>query len=309
MGTNNPKVSAYVPQSIKDRLTEFREERNLSESQAVTIILAEYFQMPEVLGRSLEATGMGGVTLGRMEALEERLLNFAASVEYRLQQLGEEIRGISRPLAVHQATPAQAVPESEQNSSLLSEPQVVEELTEKADELPTGNQEPEQVVTVSNVQASSLPIELLSEPRGQANDEDERLAAPQEVNHSVLLGEPLNQISQEAEEQVLAEKRTVDSGESKPELSLSSELLDNSISKPLPGKVMAKRLAYHPDSLSKVKNRSTDEEFLALSTDKDPDHIGWKFVKKGRGYLPASELSSELQEKLLTWLKENFPEY
>jgi hypothetical protein len=79
--------------------------------------------------------------------------------------------------------------------------------------------------------------------------------------------------------------------------------------KPLPGKIMAKRLGYHPDSLSKVKTKTTDEEFLTLSADKDPDGIAWKFVKKGRGYLLASELSSELQNKLLSWLKENFPEH
>src|SRR4028118_2084942 len=73
MGTDNPKVSAYVPQALKDRLKGFREERNISESQAVTIILAEYFQMPEVLGRSLEGIAVGGVTLARMEALEQQV--------------------------------------------------------------------------------------------------------------------------------------------------------------------------------------------------------------------------------------------
>jgi hypothetical protein len=90
---------------------------------------------------------------------------------------------------------------------------------------------------------------------------------------------------------------------------LKSEPPNSLIFKPLPGKIVAKRLGYHPDSLSKIKTRSTDEEFLALSSDKDPDYIAWKFVKKGRGYLPANELSSELQRELLGWLKENFPEY
>jgi hypothetical protein len=32
MGTDNPKVSAYVPQSLKDRLKGFREERNISKN-------------------------------------------------------------------------------------------------------------------------------------------------------------------------------------------------------------------------------------------------------------------------------------
>jgi hypothetical protein len=78
MGTDNPKISAYVPQILKDRLKEFREGRdNISESQAVTIILAEYFQMPEALGRSLTGTSVGSVTLARMEALEEKLATLA----------------------------------------------------------------------------------------------------------------------------------------------------------------------------------------------------------------------------------------
>lgn len=308
MGTNNPKVSAYVPQPIKDRLTKFREQRNLSESQAVTTILAEYFQMEQSTDSSGKVGQVGGVTLGRMEVLEERLASFAASVERRLQQLGEEIGRVGGLSVVHQMISNEIIAEGEQSDSPPSEPQV-EELVEKADESPTGNQEPEQVVTVGEVQAGNLPIELPSEPRGQANDEDEKLKVPQEVDHSVLPSEPINQSTQEAEEQVLVEKGTVDSSESKPELTLLSEPLENLISKPLPGKIIAKRLGYHPDSLSKVKNKTSDEEFLSLSLDKDPDDIAWKFVKTGRGYLPANELSSELQDRLLNWIKENFPEY
>lgn len=91
MGTDNPKVSAYVPQALKERLKEFRKERNnISESQAVTIILAEYFQIPEVLGRLPETGSVGGVTLARMEALEQEFSNFAKSVEQRLQELTED---------------------------------------------------------------------------------------------------------------------------------------------------------------------------------------------------------------------------
>lgn len=93
MGTNNPKVSAYVPAAIKNRLTQFTEEHNLSESQAVTRILAQYFGMTEVLGQSSQETV--GVTLGRMEALEQGLASFAESVEQRLQELGESIKKLS----------------------------------------------------------------------------------------------------------------------------------------------------------------------------------------------------------------------
>jgi hypothetical protein len=95
MPTENPKVSAYVPQALKDRLKQFREERNISESQAVTIVLAEYFQMPEVLGRPPEGLKLGDVNLARMEALEQELASFAESVEQRLQELGKSINRLS----------------------------------------------------------------------------------------------------------------------------------------------------------------------------------------------------------------------
>lgn len=93
MGTNNPKVSAYVPQAIKDRLKQFTKENDLSESQAVTEILAQYFGMTEVFGKSYQGTA--GVTLGRIEALEQGFASFAESVDCRLQELGESIKKLS----------------------------------------------------------------------------------------------------------------------------------------------------------------------------------------------------------------------
>lgn len=70
MTTDKPKVSAYVPQPIKDRLKQFAEENSFSESQAVTAILSEYFGIEQELSNGLTT---GGVTLARMEALEESL--------------------------------------------------------------------------------------------------------------------------------------------------------------------------------------------------------------------------------------------
>ena len=48
MPTENPKVSAYVPQPIYDHLLEFKSERGLSVSQAVTAILEDYFGLGKV---------------------------------------------------------------------------------------------------------------------------------------------------------------------------------------------------------------------------------------------------------------------
>ena len=82
MATENPKVSAYVPQILKDRLTKFREEREgISESQAVTVILAEYFNIEQVLDRIPEGAVVGGVTLGRVEALENQVVELRLLVD------------------------------------------------------------------------------------------------------------------------------------------------------------------------------------------------------------------------------------
>lgn len=70
MPSKKPKISAYVSKVVKERLTEFSQERNVSESQAVTIVLAEYFQIQEELKQDSGQVVVGGVTLARMESLE-----------------------------------------------------------------------------------------------------------------------------------------------------------------------------------------------------------------------------------------------
>ena len=82
MATENPKVSAYVPQVLKDKLTEFREKKgNISESQAVIVVLAEYFGIEQVLDRASEGVVVGGVTLARIETIESQLTELRLLVD------------------------------------------------------------------------------------------------------------------------------------------------------------------------------------------------------------------------------------
>lgn len=142
MATENPKVSAYVPQPIKDRLTQFRAERNVSESQAVTTILAEYFEMTEVLGRSPD--GMGGVTLAGMQVIETRLATFMELVESRLAVLENASQNKNELPVIHER-----LPENKQSTSSLP-----------SDSLPEIQPEtqPEEQET------SEIPLNLLGEP-------------------------------------------------------------------------------------------------------------------------------------------------
>ena len=89
MPTDNPKVSGYVPQVLKDRLTQFREERKISESQAVTIILAEYFGIEQEIKESFKGVEVGGVTLMRLEMLERKVAELAEIVSQKSRLLSE----------------------------------------------------------------------------------------------------------------------------------------------------------------------------------------------------------------------------
>ena len=180
MGTDNPKVSAYVPQALKDRLKEFREERkNISESQAVTIILAEYFQMPEVLGRSPEGSSVGGVTLARMEALEEKLATLVVSPSSIPSELLEKIDQLS----VLVESLEKRI-EKVEHSGLLSRPK--SELKEA--DLVVAAQEVEEVMSRGEV---ALEPDSLLVSEGVDNKQLELI----ESTSSNLLGEPLEDIS------------------------------------------------------------------------------------------------------------------
>jgi hypothetical protein len=178
MGTKNPKVSAYVPQALKQRLNAFRNKDKpnaIPESQAVIIILAEYFQMPEVLGQSPEGSQVGGVTLARMEALEQEFSGFTKSVEQRLQELAESIKKLSEP-RVDQSKPKEEVIDIQQAISQPSELlpsgkpiqlelHQVEELSDSSllTELPTKVEEVEE--------KNELAISLQSEPASELQEE------------------------------------------------------------------------------------------------------------------------------------------
>lgn len=87
MPTDKPKVSAYVPQPVKDSLVAFEKERNISESQAVTVILAEYFGLKSQINHVPDGSIVGGVTLSEFKELREKvefLLSAVSSLQSNL---------------------------------------------------------------------------------------------------------------------------------------------------------------------------------------------------------------------------------
>jgi len=277
MPTNNPKVSAYLPQHVFNQLKVFAEEHKLSMSQAATVVFANYFGIDYSVNQSSLPTD--GLTIARVEALEQKVSiycdsNIASSANSellgRLRQLTEYIQQIdSRLKAVEDKSSGKEKHKPLKSNANLSQQDegapLQLSLDEKPVQLSESTQNLELKTAVDQGQVSSLPTELPS----SLNTENVEL-------HSGVT---------------------------------PTELLSELLFKPLPAKVVAKRLGYHPDSLTKIKREKTEEDFAELSIKKDPDNIAWKFIQEGRGYLPAIELSSELQSKLLKWIKKNFPDY
>jgi hypothetical protein len=73
MTTENPKISAYVPQPLFDRFKEYQEASNASMSSAIISILATFFQT--------DTQGNRTVDIRDFQALEERVKKIEASFQ------------------------------------------------------------------------------------------------------------------------------------------------------------------------------------------------------------------------------------
>jgi deoxyribodipyrimidine photolyase-like uncharacterized protein len=94
MPTENPKISLYVPQHIYDRFMEYKEESGLSMSQAGTVLLAEYFGLEETIKDITEGVTIGGVTLDRVERIEQEL----KELKEQVNNLVNWYKSTSKPL-------------------------------------------------------------------------------------------------------------------------------------------------------------------------------------------------------------------
>ena len=101
MPTDNPKVSGYVPQAVYNRLIQFKDEQGISISQAVTIVLAEYFGVETEIDMP---TFVGGVTLARVNDLEEKVAQLQKA--FQLSEASELSNKLSdEPLTNTQSEP------------------------------------------------------------------------------------------------------------------------------------------------------------------------------------------------------------
>lgn len=151
----------------------------------------------------------------------------------------------------------------------------------------------------SELVSEPLELELKNEPNSKLQDEVSQPIQQLEIVESSQESTSLLEDSDE--------KESVEANALRDELAseLPLNLLSEPLIKPITGTLLARRLNYHRDNLSKVKSKLSEEEFYQWTITKDPDGIAWKFLKGGRKYLPANELPDELLGKLLSWIKQN----
>ncbi len=329
MGTDNPKVSAYVPQAIKDRLKQFREEQNLSESQAVTAILAEYFGMTQVLGRSPEGLAVEGVTLPRMKALEEKVANLTEVIESRFRELEGLVTSSGNasilPVVHPEVLETEPVVDGSSHNLLTVPSEDLLENDEGKQESSLEGEPPKQGI---NTQESSLPSESPEELPLQADtghvgepssvEESVNLSGGQEISEAIEVSSAESKLSVDHKEITLGENSVTGkdgSSDSEPpknseealphQSGLPFELKSEPHTEfaPLNSVKLSRRLGKGDQSVKHMKRKHDIEGFTKWIQEKDPDRIAWKHTPKG--YVPTGELTDEQKLSLLKWYEEN----
>jgi len=360
MSTNNPKVSAYIPQHIYDSFKLFCEQRGVSMSQAVAVIFAEYFALDSSVDQKSSTSGL---LVGRVGLLEQELADLRELVQKYLQS-GSVVNkkehlvvydsGSPEIISLDVVEPTSVTPREPLGGDSLSEvelPEIIENVQAPSAEGDLSENTPsESVGSISSepLEDDDLPEtevvevkspEVLENVETQLADGDASEIALGELA-STLLNEPLddNELpervnpetpaaqeflgypngllfpipgselpsagnSQDAAESVedAATRGKVDN----PLYNLLGEPLDEI--KPIPGIKLSKLRFGRSEAMVAGKKRDKSlEEFTQWTKDTDPDHIAWKYVETpSKGYLPVDRLSSELRDKLLTWIREN----
>lgn len=308
MSTNKPKISAYVPRHLYDCFKAFCEERGVTMSQGVAVVLAEYFGLEQSVEHEKSTSGL---LVERIEALEQKFAELNQSVETRLKALEEKL--------IYNSSSLSNLPNNTQNSkdgiSTLVMPEQFNG-SGSTSGLPQESQDFSDSSSMSDVPEQS---EIHEQTQQQV---PQKTTAELKNNNKVLtnlLGEPLFATPSSAptqtddalntEQEVIKEAVSSDastaSWNNEP-LFASTQNQELNI-QPISGrKLSQRRFNLGIDTVSGVKRRKTAQEFEDWTKIQDPDGIGWKFVEKpDKGYVPADKLPSELKSRLLEWISQN----
>jgi hypothetical protein len=273
MPTENPKISAYVPQVVYDRFMRFKEEHDLSMSQAAIEIFAAYF------GINLNPTVFNEFTSelqSRLETLEKALADLQES-HFVLSKKVDLMQSTSEPPIIEPIeVPVDKDIDSESNSSSQNELPKQDVVEQTID------------VNIIDEPDSSLDSELFKE---NIIDNANGINNTEADLSNRLLSEPKNSYSA---------------------LTLfddSNDLLSSLKSNPLKYELLATRLGVSAQTLVNQKSRLgiDDGKLSDWLQSKDPDKILWLFVAQKRGirYVPADDTPIEKLEKLNEWIQAN----
>lgn len=247
----NPKVSAYIPKQLNERLKLFKKEQSLSVSQAVTTILSNYFG----LDQQVNQFNLGDINSERLQELEQRVTMLSQSVDQRLRNMEEEFTKLRSSLVVDQ-------------SKLITE--ISSPTSELLSELQKEQQDRETV----------LPNALLSKPINRSDIGDTQLEW-HEIN-TVLLDKPQSKLLKKEPEKEL---------NSDPEPSEELEPNDETIPgiEILSGAQLAKRLKAHHSVVARYKSGKRKQSLTEWSKSVDPDGVAWEYSEEQKKYFPLSQ--------------------
>lgn len=304
MATKNPRIAAYPPPQVYERLVEFKHSQGLkSDSAAIVAILETYLcgGIPNVLPSELSGTPK------RIEDLEVKVSSLLSDVaalkqamsQYTCQASGEDL---SHNEYLHQSDNCQALsepPKKSPNTTFdLTNESVVMSVSTSISELQiTGADGDTQLVKSSVSETESPNSELSNESPLVTPTAESILNYPpvQEniVPHSQLLGEPLASslmtVSSEPASDSLDEQPLVEENNNPKVSSVNSELLNDlpyssleksesknylKVPSHLTGAALARRLNVSPSTLRHKKNAPNFGQWTSLH---DPDGIAWHF--------------------------------
>lgn len=272
MPTENPKISAYVPQIIYDRFKEFKEERKLSFSQAAIEVFAEYFGINLTENSTKEFPG--GLP-DRVIQLEQLVADLKQSYVYLSQKVD----------FIQSAGELPKVESDNKSTSLQSE---------LHRNLPDSDLVSEPLNGLSDKTLSNLSSEINSElPDDKALSEQEISISNGSI-HSELISKLPNLSPHQLE---------ILESENHEDKSLPSDI-PSELSIKIDYPTLAIRLGSSEGSIRNKRSISTTEQFTEWITKKDPDKITWHSTKEGKKvyYSPSKELTDEQKANLQEWL-------
>lgn len=297
-------------------------------SQAVTVIFAEYFGLDLSVKQN---SSTSRPLVERVGLLEQELADLRGLVENHL-----ELRGAinnKEHLVVHDGSSPEAVSSdvTDPTSVTLGEPLIIEgsllgaKLPEVFENVKDWSAEGDLPENTPSESVSGLQDELCGDG-DLAETEVVEVKLPKVVENvetplvggdasKIALGELASNLpseppdKNELPEKVKPQTATAQESLSYPEIPLFA-IPGNSPEgiQPISGKKLSKRFRLNPDTVSGAKGRYKKDvqSFTDWTRQRDPDKIGWKPVETPvPGYVPADELSSELRDKLLSWMREN----